>query len=333
MTDSRPEPSRLLLITVSALAVSLAVTAVKFVGWQLTESQAVYSDFLESLVNVVVGVVAIVVVRIAAKPADQNHPYGHGKIEYFSAAFEGGLIAFAAVMIFVEAIPAAIDPKPLEQLGLGAVVVFVCGLVNLIMGFLLKRAGRRLGSPAIVANGEHITSDFYTSAFLTVGLVLAHISGFSWLDPVLAMFAGLQLAWIGFGVVKRSAGGLLDAEDREILTELARGLKKVDFGGVIQIHSTRIIRSGRFHHIDAHAVVPEFWDVAEAHEKTEAFESRVLSEYPQPAELHLHVDPCRRVYCRRCDLAACPIRQAAFETRLEPDLATLTSPDEPEAFR
>ncbi len=311
-----PDPSRLLLITVSALAVSLAVTAVKFAGWQLTESQAVYSDFLESLVNVVVGIVAIIVVRIAAKPADQNHPYGHGKIEYFSAAFEGGLIAFAAVMIFVEAIPAVIDPKPLEQMGLGAAVVFVCGLVNLVMGYLLKRAGRRLGSPAVVANGEHITSDFYTSAFLTVGLVLAHISGYSWLDPILAMFAGLQLAWIGFGVVKKSAGGSW--------WRPAAGKP-----------GHRIVprRPAPFHHIDAHAVVPEFWDVAEAHQKTEAFESRVLKEYPQPAELHLHVDPCRRVYCRRCDLSDCPIRQIAFETRLEPDLDTLTHPEEPEAFR
>ncbi|CAN5541828.1 cation diffusion facilitator family transporter [soil metagenome] len=324
---------RLLQVTGSALVISVLITAIKFVGFRLTQSQAVYSDFLESIVNVVVGVVAIFVVRYAAKPADQDHPYGHGKIEYFSAAFEGGLIAFAAVMIFVEAVPALLHPRPTQSLGLGAAIVFVCGLGNLALGVALKKAGRSMGSPAIIANAEHIMSDFVTSAGVTVALLLAQWTGLAWLDSVVAIMVGVHLAWTGLRVVRRSASGLLDEEDREILTELAEALKKVDFGGVIQIHNTRIMRSGRYHHIDAHAVVPEFWDVAEAHDRTESFESRLLKKYPQPGELHLHVDPCRRAYCRHCDVPDCPIRVAKFESRFIPDLATLISPEEPEDFR
>lgn len=325
--------SRLLIVTIGALIVSLALTAVKFGGWRLTQSQAVYSDFLESIVNIVAGIVAIFVVRYAAKPADQDHPYGHGKIEYFSAAFEGGLIAFAALMIFFEAIPALLHPRPIAQLGIGAALVFVCGVVNLALGFALKRIGKIIGSPAIVANGEHIAADFYTSAGVTVGLLLAQWTGLQWLDPIVAILVGLQLGWTGLRVVRRSVGGLLDEEDRGILNGLAEALKKVDFGGVIQIHHTRIIRSGRFHHIDAHAVVPEFWDVAEAHDRTESFESRLMQIYPQPGELHLHVDPCRQAYCKRCDVPDCPIRLSKFEKRLQPDLESLISPEEPEAFK
>lgn len=334
MSASAPAMNtRLLSITSGALIISLVLTAIKFAGWRMTMSQAVYSDFLESIVNIVVGVTAIWVVRFAAKPADQNHPYGHGKIEYFSAAFEGGLIAFAAVMIFIEAVPALINPRPLEKLGIGAGIVFICGAVNFGLGFFLKRIGKQIGSPALIANGEHITTDFYTSVGVTVGLLLAHWTGIPWVDPVVAIIIGIQLGWTGLRVVRRSAGGLLDEEDREILTDLAESLKKVDFGGVIQIHHTRIMRSGRFHHIDAHAVVPEFWDVAEAHERTESFEARLMRIYPQPGELHLHVDPCRQAYCRRCDVPDCPIRLSKFEKRFLPDLESLTSPEEPEAFK
>ena len=331
--DDFVSQARLLRFTGGALLVSLALTAVKFAGWRLTFSQGVYADFLESIVNIIVGIVAIFVVRYAAKPADQDHPYGHGKIEYFSAAFEGGLIVFAALMIFFEAVPALLHPKPVEQLTLGAAIIFVCGVLNLALGFVLKKIGRRIGSPAIIANGEHITADFYTSAGVTAGLLIAHWTGIPWIDPVIAIVVGLQLGWTGFRVVRRSVGGLLDAEDREILNDLADALLKVNFGGVIQIHNTRIMRSGRFHHIDAHAVVPEFWDVAEAHDRTESFEARLMRIYPQPGELHLHVDPCRQAYCRRCDVPDCPIRLAKFEKRLVPDLASLTSPEEPDAFR
>ena len=325
--------TRLLSVASGALILSIALMVVKFLGWRLTMSQAVYSDFLESIVNIVVGIVAIWVVYYAAKPADQDHPYGHGKIEYFSAAFEGGLIAFAAVMIFIEAVPALMHPRHLEKLGAGAAIVLVCGVVNFLLGYFLKRIGRSIGSPALVANGEHITSDFYTSVGVTAGLLLAHWTGIDWIDPVVAIVIGLQLGWTGLRVVRRSVGGLLDEEDREILTELAESLKKVDLGGVIQIHHARIMRSGRYHHIDAHAVVPEFWDVAEAHDRTESFEARLMRVYPQPGELHLHVDPCRQAYCRRCDVSDCPIRLSKFEKRFEPDLDSLTSPEEPDAFK
>lgn len=326
-------PVRLSLATWSALGASCLISGIKFWGWQVTSSQAVYSDFLESIVNIVAGILAIFVVRYSAKPADRDHPYGHGKIEYFSAAFEGGLIAFAAVMIFFEAIPAIIANRPLNSLGLGAAVVVICGLGNMVLGKMLQAVGRKIGSPALIANGQHIYSDFVTSAGVAIGLALAYFTGLNWLDPLIAMIVGLHLGWTGLKVVRRSVAGLLDEEDKEIIEAFAKHLKTVDFGGVIQIHHTRIVRAGRFHHIDAHAVVPEFWDIAIAHDRTEAFEARLMEKYPQPGELHLHVDPCRRVYCRECDASDCPIRARPYVSRLVPTLESLTHPEEPDEFR
>jgi cation diffusion facilitator family transporter len=323
----------LTFVTIGALVVGLLLSGVKFWGWQLTQSQAVYSDFLESIVNIVAGVVAIFVVRFASKPADREHPYGHGKIEYFSAAFEGGLIAFAALMILLEAVPALLANRSLENLQDGAWIVLGCGLGNFLLGLGVKHVGQKVGSPALVANGTHLQSDFFTSAGVTVGLFLASWTGLSWLDPLIAIFVGGHLAWTGLGVVRRSIGGLLDEEDREILVGFVKVLKNIDFSGVIQIHHTRIIRSGRYHHIDAHAVVPEYWNVAEAHEKTKDFEDRLMLKYPQPGELHLHVDPCRRVYCERCPDKVCPIRSKPFSRPLVPDLESLIDPDEPSGFR
>lgn len=331
--DKLENHGRLYRYTVPALAISAVLTGAKYWGYRWTGSQAVYSDFLESIVNIVAGVVAIAIVGIASKPADRDHPYGHGKIEYFSAAFEGGMIAFAALMIFIDAIPALIHQQTVGRLRDGAILVLACGVVNLALGLWLRAAGRRAGSPALIANGEHIMSDFITSAGVTVGLAIAQWTGWQWADPAVAMIVGVQLAWTGFRVVRRSVGGLLDEEDRELLMAFSNHLKAVDFGGVIQIHHTRIIRSGRFHHIDAHAVVPEFWDVAEAHARTDSFENRVMRGYPQPGELHLHVDPCRRVYCPNCDIADCPIRQKAFENHLPHDLEALISPEEPAEYR
>lgn len=304
----------------------------KFWAYRMTGSQGVFSDAMESIVNVVAAGVAIFVVVFAAQPADADHPYGHGKIEYFSAAFEGGLIAFAAAMICVEAVQALISGRSLSELNFGLVVVLGAGLANLLLGIFLLRAGQQSRSPALVASGHHVISDFWTSAAVAGGLVLVEITGIQWLDPVLALAVGLLLGRTGWQQVRRSAGGLLDAEDREILNDLVDILSKERTEGIIQVHHCRVIRAGRYHHIDAHVVVPEFWDVAKAHHETEDFERRVIADYHYDGEVHFHVDPCRHAYCQVCDVMDCPVRRRPFESRRELTIDELTNPNEPTQF-
>lgn len=316
-----------------SLIVGASLLLAKFWAYKITHSQAVYSDAMESIVNVIAAAIAIVVVIVAAKPADKDHPYGHGKIEFFSAAFEGGLITFAAAMICYESIQAFITDRQIGELNLGLAVVLGAGLVNLVLGLFLVRHGRRVHSAALTASGQHVISDFYTSAGVTGGLLLVKFTGLVWIDSVTAFVVGILLAKTGIQVARGSMGGLLDEEDREILKTLLKVVSSVLTPGIIQIHHCRVIRSGSFHHIDAHVVIPEYWDVLKAHNETESFERKVMENYPTDGELHFHVDPCRRAYCRVCEVEQCPVRQNPFEARREWTIDEITSPIEPTQFR
>lgn len=316
-----------------SLTVGVPLLATKFVGYKLTHSQAVFSDAMESIVNVIAAAVAIFVVWYSRQPADQDHPYGHGKAEFFSAAFEGGLIAFASLLIAVEAIKALIYGHGVQQTTLGIAITFGTGVGNALLGFYLLKLGRRAQSATIEASGAHVLSDFWSSAGVALGLALVAITKIQWLDPVVALLMSLYLAKTGFGLVTKSFGALLDSEDREILSTFQKIVGRERPSGIIQLHHVRVMRSGSYHHIDAHAVVPEYWDVAEAHEKTDAFEATLMRDYPYDGELHLHVDPCRRAYCRNCDVEGCPIRKHPFEHIRQLTIEELTSPEEPKQFR
>ena len=319
---------RLVAITVS-LAASLVLLAAKYQAYRLTGSTAILSDALESIVNVVAAVFAIGALIFAGRPADRNHPYGHGKMEFLSAAFEGGLIAFAAVLIVYEVVQSLVNGVELRGLDLGVAVVLGAGLVNLALGYYLVRTGRRYDSLTLVADGRHVLSDFYTSAGIVVGLLLVRFTGLVWLDPLVAAVVALNLMWTGLRLVRQAAAGLLDEEDPQLLGRLLEALQPHLGQGVIRVHHLRAIRSGRFHHVDAHLVVPEFWSVERSHELAEDLGERVMKELGVEGEMTLHTDPCHRVYCRMCDLEDCAIRRDLFTGRPPLTVDEAVQPDMP----
>jgi len=285
-----------------SLLISLALLAVKFQAYRLTGSTAILSDALESIVNVVAAIFALGALVFAGRPADRNHPYGHGKMEFLSAAFEGGLIAFAAVLIVYEVVQALLYGVSLRALDTGVAVVLGAGLVNLALGVYLVRTGRRYDSITLVADGRHVMADFYTSAGIVVGLLLVRVTGVGWLDPLVAAVVALNLLWTGLRLVRQAAAGLLDEEDPALLGRLVDALQPHLGEGVIRVHHLRAIRAGRVHHVDAHLVVPEFWSVERSHEVAEDLAERVMKELGAEGEMTLHTDPCHRIYCRMCDL-------------------------------
>ena len=312
-----------------SLVVSLGLLVAKFQAYRLTGSTAILSDALESIVNVVAAVFAIGALIFAGRPADRNHPYGHGKMEFLSAAFEGGLIAFAAVLIVYEVVQSLLYGVTLRSLDVGVAVVLGAGLVNLALGFFLVRTGRRYDSLTLVADGQHVLADFYTSAGIVVGLLLVYATGIAWLDPLVAAVVALNLMWTGVRLVRQASAGLLDEEDTDLLGRLLEVLQPHLGQGVIRVHHLRAIRSGRFHHVDAHLVVPEFWSVEQAHELTENLAERVMKELGVEGEMVLHTDPCHRIYCRMCDLDDCPIRREGFAGRPRLTLDEAVQPDMP----
>jgi cation diffusion facilitator family transporter len=332
MADGIPsdgaERARLRAMAIS-LVVSVGLLAAKYQAYHLTGSTAILSDALESIVNVVAAVFALGGIIFAGRPADRNHPYGHGKIEFFSAAFEGGLIAFAAVLIVYEVILSLLRGPDVRALDVGVPIVLGAGLVNLLLGWYLVRTGRRYDSLTLVADGRHVLADFYTSAGIVIGLLLVRFTGIAWLDPVVAAVVALNLMWTGFRLVRQAAGGLLDEEDTALLDRLLEVLQPHLGRGVIRVHHLRAIRAGRFHHVDAHLVVPEFWSVERSHELAEDLAERLIKEVGVEGEMTLHTDPCHRVYCRMCDLDDCPVRRETFAGRPRLTLEEAVQPDMP----
>lgn len=318
-------------IRLTAGAVSVLVSAlllgVKYVAYRLTGSTAILSDALESIVNVVAAVFAVGGLIFAGRPADRSHPYGHGKIEFFSATFEGGLISFAAILIMYQGVHALIVGTEVSSIDIGLLLTIGAGLANAALGWFLLHVGQRQQSMTLVADGHHVLSDFWTSLGVVIGLGLVRVTGWPWFDPLVAVLFGANLAWTGFRLVRKSAGGLLDEEDSGLLEKLVGAINESLTPGIIRVHYLRAIRSGRFTHADAHLVVPEFWTVDRAHDAADGFERRMLASLAFDGELVFHTDPCRQLYCPTCDVQDCPIRVAPFTGRQAITVQEAVTPD------
>jgi len=312
-----------------SLVVATLMLAAKYQAYRMTGSTAVLSDALESIVNVLAAVFALGGLLFAGRPADRNHPYGHGKIEFFSAAFEGGLIAFASILIVYEAVRSLVAGSDVHQIGLGLLIVLGSALVNLALGLYLVRTGRRYVPLTRIADDQHVLADVWTSAGIIVGLGLVRLTGRAWLDPVVALLVALWLMATGFRLVRHAAGGLLDEEDPLLLKRVLDALQKYVGGGVIRVHHLRAIRSGRFQHVEAHLVVPEFWSVEHAHDLSEDVAARVMRDLGAEGEMVFHTDPCHRIYCAVCDLEDCPIRREPFLKQTPLTLEEAVQPDMP----
>jgi cation diffusion facilitator family transporter len=316
-------------ISLVSLLIGFSLLCIKFYAYHITGSQSIFSDALESIVNVVAAIMTLIVIVIAAKPPDEDHPYGHGKAESLAASFEGGAVTLAGVLIIIQSTQSFFHGVQITEIDTGLMLTVLAGAVNGILGFSLRTRGKKLHSEALQSSGTHLLSDALTSIGVLVGLLLVKLTGIQNFDPLVAVIFGAILCVSGIKILIRSGNILLDGLDQDTLKKIADLFEKNYRPGVIHIHFTRVIRSGDFHHIDCHMVIPEFWSVAQSHVFSEEFEEAFKKDYPVEAELRIHLDPCRRVYCENCELKDCPIRNAAFITRKRHnDLEVLTSPNE-----
>ncbi len=313
MSPEIAEQKRRVRIALLSIVAGAVIMGLKFLSYLLSGSVALKSDAIESVVNVVAAVFALGAVIFAGKPADRDHPYGHGKIEHFSAAFEGGLISLAAVFILIEAADGFLNGVHFKNLGEGLAVNLLAGALNGLLGWFMLQQGRKTRSRALEADGHHILSDFWTTVGIAGGLVLVKLTGLTWMDPLMATLVGLLLARTGYRLVRESSSALLDSEDVGVLDRVLDAMNRVRPWDIIATHELRTFRSGRYTHVDAHLVVPEFYPIRQAHDLCEAFGKQALAEAGIEGEVHTHVDPCGRLYCERCLAPECPIRMAPAE--------------------
>jgi cation diffusion facilitator family transporter len=310
-----------------SLVGGIFILAGKLVAYFLTGSTAVFSDALESVVNVVAAALVWYSVALAAEPADRNHPYGHGKVEFFSAGVEGTLIVVAAVWILFEAGRDLVRGPMLQRLDVGLLIVIGVTLLNAALGGYLLRVGRRTDSIALVADGQHLITDVVTSVGVVLGLGVVWLTGWALLDPLIAIAIALNVLRTGAGLLRRAVGGLMDEADVELLRRIIGALEARRAASWIDVHSLRAWRSGARNHIDMHLVVPRYFDVEQIHQLDDAVHA-VSTEAVGDCETIVHFDPCRPRHCCDCPLPDCPVRSSAFAAREPLELEHATRADE-----
>lgn len=277
-------------LAIGSIFVGTVVLALKYAAYRITGSIALYSDALESIINVVTAIAALLAVRLSAEPADKNHPYGHHKVEYFSAVLEGVLIIVAALAILREAYAGFLNPKVIDAPALGLAINGLASLINAGWAWVLIRQGRRLRSPALTADGRHLMTDVVTSAGVIVGLLLVPLTGWNWLDPVLAAFVAINIIWSGWMLMKESIGGLMDEALPETMLSRVREVIAINAEGAIEAHDLRTRHAGRLVFVDFHLVVEGGMSVTQAHDICDRLERALKAEIGE-AQITIHVEP------------------------------------------
>jgi cation diffusion facilitator family transporter len=291
MTATSLQPAaKLKLAALVSIAVAAIVMGLKYLAYWRTGSAALYSDALESIVNLVTAGVALYAIHIAFQPADRQHQFGHHKAEYFSAVIEGVLIVVAALLILHEAYDAFVKPRILNDLTAGLGLNAVATGINAGWCAFLLRWGRRQRSPALIADGWHLLTDVFTSIGVLVGLGLATVTGWQFLDPLLAALVALNILWAGWRLVRESVSGLMD---EAVTAEVARSIRAViaaNAEGAIEAHDVKTRTAGRVTFIEFHLVVPGDMTVATSHQICNRLEAALI-EAVQGAEVLIHVEP------------------------------------------
>lgn len=289
---------------------------VKFIAFWLTGSMAILTDALESIINVGAGAFAWFSLKLSMKPRDKEHPYGHGKIEYISAGFEGGLIIMAAMYILYEAAMSFIHPRDIRQLDTGILLTAAAGLVNYFLGSSLVKTGKKHHSPTLVADGKHLLTDTWSSLGLIVGLGLVYFTKLNWLDGVISVALGIGIVITGIGLLKSSLSGLMDEADEEKLEQIAKVLEENRRNEWIDMHNVRMLKYGSLIHVDAHLTLPWYYSLEQAHEQVNALEELVADKFHAEVELFIHADPCIASSCSICQLAECKQRKQPTKSRI-----------------
>lgn len=300
---------------VAGLSVVLLIG--KLTAYYLTNSVTILTDGLESIVNVVAGFFGLYSLHLSAKPKDADHPYGHGKIEFISAAVEGVMISLAALWIFFESIRNLITPVALHQLDIGIILIAGTGVINFIMGAWCRRTGRANNSLALMVTGKHLQTDTYTTLGILVGLVLLYLTGIWWLDSAVAIMFACIIFFTGFRIIRTSVAGIMDERDNDLLRKMIAVLDNDRSRNWIDIHNIRIIKYGSTLHIDCHLTVPWYLNVHEAHEEIDKLANLVRREFGTAIELFVHSDACLPVSCPICIKEDCPVRHHPFQRRIK----------------
>jgi cation diffusion facilitator family transporter len=299
------------------LIFSIVLMVIKFAAYIITHSNAILTDALESIINVVAGSFALFSIYFAAQPKDENHPYGHGKIEYLSVGIEGGLIIIAGGAIFIKSIMGFFHPKTIESVDIGVYISVFAGIANYLMGTYLIKKGKSHHSTLMIADGKHLITDTVSSIGLVMGLVIIYFTKIYWLDNVIAIIFGVYIFITGYQLLKESVNNLLDEADYEQLNKVVEILNSNRKDQWIDMHNLRVLKYGSHLHIDAHITLPWYDNLEESHSEVTAVENLISEKLEGEVEFFIHADPCLPNSCPICSILNCNVRKVQFTKRLD----------------
>ena len=296
--------------------VSVLLLSVKFIAYYSTHSVAILTDALESIVNVAAGFIGLYSLYVAAKPRDDDHPYGHGKAEFLSAAVEGTLIGSAGAIILYKGTQHIINPVELQKIDYGIWLVAATAIINFIVGYFCLQTGKKNNSLALMASGKHLQADAWSTVGIIAGLLLLYFTGYKWIDSTVAILFGGYIIFTGYSILRRSIAGIMDEADTKLLTRLVQVLNSNRKENWVDLHNLRVIKYGSVLHMDCHLTVPWYLNVHEAHREIDALAELVRKEFGESLELFVHSDGCLPFSCRICNKANCSERKNNFEQRI-----------------
>ena len=299
------------------VVLSILLFIVKMLAWYLTNSVAILTDALESTVNVVAGLIGLYSLYVSAKPRDIDHPYGHGKAEFISAAVEGTLILVAGLFIIYEAVNNLFSVTTIRKLDWGILLVSATAVINFVAGTYCMNIGKRNNSQALIASGKHLRSDTYTTAGIVAGLALLYFTNIRWIDSAVAILFAFIIIYTGYKIIRSSLAGIMDEADAILLKELVVSLNQNRNANWIDLHNLRIIKYGSVLHMDCHLTVPWYFNVHEAHSEVDALSELVRRKFSESVELFVHSDGCLDFSCPICIKEDCPVRKHAFVEKVE----------------
>jgi cation diffusion facilitator family transporter len=318
-TNSALQSKKRLMIIV--LIISILLFAVKFIAYFLTNSSAILTDAIESIVNIITGAFALYSINYAAKPKDEDHPYGHGKIEFFSSGLEGSMILLAGIAMVFKGAVSFFEPDHLTNVDIGLYMSLFAGTINLIVGKILIKKGKNHKSHTLIAEGEHLLSDTYSSAAIVVGLIIIFFTKIIWIDYVITLGMGVFIAYTGFKLVRTSIDNLLDKADLEELNKLIATLESHKKNSWIDMHNLRVVKYGDHLHVDCHVTLPWFFSLEEAHDEVDLIGKLIKEQLGEKIEFFIHADPCvRPLSCGICPMQNCKERKAEFVKRIVWDM-------------
>ncbi len=307
------------------VVVAIALLLVKFVAYFLTHSVAILTDAMESIVNVVAGMLGLYSLMVSARPRDADHPYGHGKVEFLSSAVEGTLIVIAAILILYESINSLIHPRELHKIDYGLILIASTAIINYLMGAWCIRVGKNHNSYALNASGKHLQTDTYSTLGIIAGLIAIYIFEIIWLDSAVAIFFGVIILYNGYKIVRQSIAGIMDETDEELLKKMVTLLNQNRKENWVDLHNMRIIKYGPVLHLDAHITIPWYLNVHEAHHEIDALAALVRKEFGETLELYVHSDGCLDFSCHICQKEDCTVRKHPFQKKIEWSIQNISS--------